>query len=225
MGLHTDFVAKLRAVADALEALDGPAIPAPEWMSQIPAGFDEKFYLTKYTDVADAVKAGYFVSGAHHYVTNGRAENRAISASVQPPPPIPVPLPVPPTAWEPAERYTSVSNFREVLSAHTDFSYGINLDNKDAFEDGKGRFGPAMNYYTWPDGSVRQGTAPEGMLPTRRPGDALLASYKSIDALQEDVRLVNWSWAVLLDGEPVVGGFKATPPAEYVTRNGRLEKV
>jgi hypothetical protein len=141
------------------------------------------------------------------------------------PPPVPVPLPVPPTAWEPAEQYISIANFREVLAAHRDFSYGVNLDNRDAFEDGVARFGPATNFYSWPDGTVRQGTAPTGLAIPRRLGDGLFNSYPNRAALIKDAQDVGWTWAVLLDGEPLLGGFEASPPANYVSRDGKVVRA
>ena len=38
--------------------------------------FDEKWYLTKYPDVAGAVKAGAFKSGRHHFIEVGYFEGR-----------------------------------------------------------------------------------------------------------------------------------------------------
>jgi hypothetical protein len=213
MGLLADYAAQLRKIADALEGVTSPATP----------GFDEAFYLAKYPDVAAAVRKGYFTSGYDHYVRHGKAEGRQISGSIPVPPPVPVPLPVPPTEWAPADTYANVANFREVLAAHRDFSNGIWLDNKDAFEDGKDRFGPFLQYYSWPDGTVRQGTAPEGLVVTKR--SSLLASYTSRADLIKDAQDVGWTWAVLLDGEPLLGGFEASPPANYVSRNGRVERA
>jgi hypothetical protein len=38
--------------------------------------FDETWYLSKYTDVAEAVKAGIFKSGRHHFIEVGYFEGR-----------------------------------------------------------------------------------------------------------------------------------------------------
>jgi hypothetical protein len=40
------------------------------------ADFDEKWYLSKYPDVADAVKAGVLKSGRHHFIEVGYFEGR-----------------------------------------------------------------------------------------------------------------------------------------------------
>lgn len=219
MGLLTDYAAQLRKIADALDAMN-PA-PAP---IVVPSTFDEAWYLRTYPDVAAAIPA-YFTSGWDHYDRCGRAEGRKPGPwAVPTPPPVPVPLPVPPTAWEPAQQYSSVSNFREVLAAHRDFAYGVYLDNKDAFEDGKGRFGPSLQFYSWPDGTVRQGTPPEGLAPAPS-RSALRASYANRAELIKDAQDIGWTWAVLLDGEPLLGGFEAVPPANYVTRNGQVVRA
>jgi hypothetical protein len=53
-----------------------PVAP-PAWTAGIPAGFDEGYYLQMYPDVANAVRAGFFTSGAHHYVLHGKSEGRS----------------------------------------------------------------------------------------------------------------------------------------------------
>lgn len=40
------------------------------------AEFDEKWYLSKYPDVANAVKSGVFKSGRHHFIEAGYFEGR-----------------------------------------------------------------------------------------------------------------------------------------------------
>ena len=40
------------------------------------AAFDEKWYLTAYPDVAEAVKSGAFNSGRHHFIEVGYFEGR-----------------------------------------------------------------------------------------------------------------------------------------------------
>jgi hypothetical protein len=40
------------------------------------AAFDEKWYISTYTDVADAVKNGSFKSGRHHFIEVGYFEGR-----------------------------------------------------------------------------------------------------------------------------------------------------
>jgi hypothetical protein len=40
------------------------------------AAFDEKWYMSKYPDVAEAVKSGIFRSGQHHFIEAGYFEGR-----------------------------------------------------------------------------------------------------------------------------------------------------
>jgi hypothetical protein len=40
------------------------------------AAFDEKWYISKYADVAEAVKTGAFKSGRHHFIEVGYFEGR-----------------------------------------------------------------------------------------------------------------------------------------------------
>jgi hypothetical protein len=54
--------------------LQGAAKPAP--LQPHPDVFDEDYYLNAYKDVAEAVAAGYFPSGWHHFSTYGFAEMR-----------------------------------------------------------------------------------------------------------------------------------------------------
>ena len=68
-----------------------PVAP-PAWTAGIPAGFDEGYYIQMYPDVANAVRAGFFTSGAHHYVLHGKSEGRSY-AQVQVAAPI-VPGPI-----------------------------------------------------------------------------------------------------------------------------------
>lgn len=198
--------------------------------------FDEAYYLKAYPDVADAVKAGYFTSGYDHYVKHGKSEGRSTRAPAGPPP-VPVPLPeVPPVvvptpaAWAPAERYPSVEAFRSDLAAHRDFAYGINLDDREAFGDDVGRFGPASSYYTQANGTVSTtkptGYTPPVAEPARKPGDALRATYPNVKALLADAAAVGWNFALLVDGNVVKQGFEADDRASlYVTKNGRLQRA
>lgn len=229
MGLLADYAAKLRAIAAELEAKDNPVPPNPEPAPlPVPPTFDEAWYLLRYPDVKAAIPQ-YFSSGWDHYNRCGRAEGRFPTPTVTPgPPPVPVPLPSPPPApapWGLADQYASVANFYEVLAAHRDHMYGVNLDNRDAFGDGVARFGPATNYYSWPDGTVRLGTPPGGQQPARSAPNALLDSYANRAELIKDAQDIGWTWAVLLDGEPLLGGFEAVPPANYVTRNGQVVRA
>jgi hypothetical protein len=227
MGLLADYAAQLRKIADALDANSAPPVPVPPPSDPFLAVFRSRYGWT--SQLTDAELLRNLKAIARDDWLRYAPDERAWMVSLigrepgqQPPPVVPVPLPVPPTAWEPAEQYANVSAFREVLAAHSDFAYGVNLDNRDAFEDGKGRFGPATNFYSWPDGTVRQGTAPTGMVPTRA---SLQSAYANRAALIRDAQDIGWTWAVLLDGEPLLGGFEASPPANYVSRNGRIERA
>jgi hypothetical protein len=230
MGLLADYAAQLRKIADTLDSLNPSPLPAPIPVDPFMAVFRSRYGWT--SQLTDEMLIRNIRNVTREDWLRYAADERAWMVSIigrepgqQPPPVVPVPLPVPPTAWEPAQQYTNVANFREVLAAHRDFSYGINLDNRDAFDDGTSRFGPATNFYSWPDGTVRQGTSPAGLITPRRPGEALLGSYPNRAALIADAQAVGWAFAVLLDGEPLIGGFEASPPANYVSRNGRVERA
>ena len=55
------------------------------WQFQIaentPFGFNEKFYDTKYADIANAIDSGVFLSGGVHYALYGLAEGRSPNAA------------------------------------------------------------------------------------------------------------------------------------------------
>ena len=63
-----------RMPPERLAALLRPAAPAPP--PPDPALFDEARYLATYPDIRDAVAAGHFPSGRHHYNNFGRSEGR-----------------------------------------------------------------------------------------------------------------------------------------------------
>jgi hypothetical protein len=136
-----------------------PVIPPPP----VVEAFDEGWYLLQNPDVKAAIPQ-YFSSGWDHYDKCGRAEGRQPAPTVTPgPPPIPVPLPeLEPTTWSPLSQYANAAALQAACRAHPGFENGIYLDDKNAFPDGKDRFGPFIHFYSWPDGTVRQGTAPTG---------------------------------------------------------------
>jgi hypothetical protein len=104
-------------------------------------------------------------------------------------------------------------------------AYGVNLDGKELkFGDGGARFGPFMNYVTFPDGSVHLGTAPKAEVvstpapeprPHRPAAAGLGLSYPSVAALIMHAEKIRYGFAVLVDDTPVIGGYADNPPANY----------
>lgn len=129
-------------------------VPLPVPTTSLPEGFDEAFYLRTYTDVANAVKAGYFTSGADHYIKHGAQEKREYKA--------PTPVPPPAPAWQPRAAYASSQALVADLKANN-CPYMVAVDGHVVY-DGDG-FGPPMRYYMWRDGTVRQEDSGQIPLP------------------------------------------------------------
>jgi hypothetical protein len=228
LGVHGNGMAvRCRAAYAMIEAAGRLPPRAVEVVDQTPTEpFDEQFYLGKYPDVKAAIPK-YFSSGWDHYNKHGRAEGRTpLPPPVVPgPPPVPVdpvvPPPVEEAQWNPAARYPSLIALKGALAMHK-YPQAVTLDGKEV----QPGFGPAINFYTWPD-SIRQ--EPTGAAapsePTRRPGDPLKQSYASIDDLLADAKVVQWGWAIVVDGTPVQGGFEADFPAVYKTSGRRIVHV
>jgi hypothetical protein len=126
--------------------------------------FDEAWYLKTYPDVAAAIPK-YFASGWDHYDKAGRAEGRKPYPPISPP----VPPVEPPKEWVPADQYANRAIARAVFAQNQSYSQIIMIDGQNGFPNEGSRFGPPLNYYTWPDGSVRQERPAKPIDPPKPP--------------------------------------------------------
>lgn len=73
--------------------------------------FSEEWYLTAYSDVANAIKNGYFVNGYDHYIKNGKIEKR---------------LPIPPLPLEYCEgTYRKLNKDIDAAIVNGQFANGV----------------------------------------------------------------------------------------------------
>jgi hypothetical protein len=157
-------------IADIIRSVSStnppPPVPVtpPAPATSLPEGFDEKFYLAMYPDVANAVRLGYYTSGGDHYIKDGYKEGRVfkptIVVSTLPPTPPPVSTP-----WMPHQTYSSRDALVADLRQHGS-STMVHVDGARVWE-GDG-FGPALNYYMLRNGSVSQ-TKPTEDTPVTPP--------------------------------------------------------
>ena len=177
---------------------------------EVPLAFDESYYLEANPDVRAAVADKIFRSGYEHYMRHGRAEGRRATRSSAPLPVIEPPVQVP--QWVPDPLYLSSDRLVAALNAHG-FAHTVTVDEVKAYDG----FGPAVQYWTWPDKTVQ----------TRRPvGKTLDDSYESINNLISHAQAIGWKWAVVVDGKPYKGGFDADNGAsQYETVDGAVRRV
>jgi hypothetical protein len=182
----------------------------------VPLAFDEAYYLEINPDVRAAVEDRIFRSGYEHYQRHGKAEmligKRSPLITRPAVAPVPTPTPLPEIQWFPAESYLSADDLvRDVVKWN--FEGAVAVDGA-LVHDG---FGPAKQYWTWPDRSVQ----------SRRPQSPKLNdSYASVDQLMTHARAIEWQWAILVDGKPVKGGFDADNQAShYETVGGLVQRV
>jgi hypothetical protein len=177
---------------------------------EVPLAFDEAFYLEANPDVRAAVEDKIFRSGYEHYQRHGKAEGRLPTRPAVAP--VPAPTPLPKVQWFPAESYLSEADLVSDV-VKWNFDAAVNVDGAQV-HDG---FGPAKQYWTWPDRSVQ----------SRKPlSPKLNDSYASVDQLMTHARAIEWQWAILVDGKPVKGGFDADNQAShYETVGGLVQRV
>ncbi len=169
------------AIDAALNAAGGP---------EVPLAFDEAYYLEANPDVRAAVEDKIFRTGYEHYVRHGKAEGRSPTRTAAP-----APQPAQPM-WEPAQSYVSKDDLLRAIKV-ADFRNAVVLDDVGVHQG----FGPAIKYWTWPDGTVRRSKPPDA--------GSLLEAYGSIEDLLEHATSIGWRWAVVVDGVPRKGGFDA----------------
>ena len=138
--------------------------PAP---GPIPGpGFDEQFYLGYYADVAEAVWAGAFSSGWHHYDAYGRAEGRYGNASEVPAPtPTPTPAPTPAPGPGPELGFDEqfyLGYYADVAEAVRQGSFSSGWQHYDRYGRAEGRYQNASE--------VPQPTPVPTPAPTPAPG-------------------------------------------------------
>lgn len=201
--LDRDTLEQLRiALQVALPILDdaGP---------EVPLAFDEAYYLDANPDVRAAVEDRIFRSGYEHYIRHGKAEGRR---PTRPMDPAPRPTPEPAPHWAPAESYPSRQDLVDALTSNR-FTHGVQVDGADVFDG----FGPAMQFWTWPDNTVR----------SRKPSvPELRSSYGSVEQLLAHANAIEWQWAIVIDGQPVKQGFEADGNAsQYETVNGVIVRA
>jgi len=199
--LDSETLENLRVALEVALVATSPAVPM---------AFDEAFYLEANPDVRAAVEDKIFRSGYEHYVRHGKAEGRLPTRPAVAP--VPAPTPLPKTQWFPAESYLSETDLVSDV-VKWNFEWAVNVDGARV-HDG---FGPAKQYWTWPDKSVQ----------SRRPQSPKLNdSYASVDQLMTHARAIEWQWAILVDGKPVKGGFDADNQAShYETVGGLVQRV
>lgn len=128
-------------------------VPLPAPATSLPEGFDEWFYLSFYPDVAEAVKKGVYRSGGEHYIQwgfkEGRMYRRLLTSDLPGTPVTPPPLAANPL-WEPKAAYPNAMALLHDLQANK-FSQAVTVDGRSIYEG----FGPAYQFHSWGDGTVR----------------------------------------------------------------------